>query len=93
MSESVELLTEKSEPKGVIEKYAMAFVAYEYSIMLWQYGYIPLEYKKKAKKCLNQYRWVISYGKTKKIKMVRIALTCLGIENTSKLLGKYMKLR
>ncbi|MBS4829866.1 MAG: glycosyltransferase family 2 protein [Firmicutes bacterium] len=93
LSESVELLTEKSEPKGVIEKYAMAFVAYEYSIMLWQYGYIPLEYKKKAKKCLNQYRWVISYGKTKKIKMVRIALTCLGIENTSKLLGKYMKLR
>ena len=66
VEESADYLTKNKTPKGDIERYAMSFVAYEFSIMIWQYSRIGDDYKDVAIRILNEYSWVLSYGASKK---------------------------
>lgn len=93
VEESVNILTENKTPKGNIERYAMSFVAYEFSIMIWQYSRIGEEFKSEAAKTLNEYSWVLSYGRTKKTHLVRWTMQILGVNTTMRILDIYMRLR
>lgn len=93
VEESINNLTENKSPKGNIERYAMSFVAYEFSIMIWQYSRIGEEFKSGAAKTLNEYSWVLSYGRTKKTHLVRWTMQILGVETTMRMLDIYMRLR
>ena len=93
MEESINILTENKSPKGNIERYAMSFVAYEFSIMIWQYSRIGEEFKSEAAKTLNEYSWVLSYGRTKKTHLVRWTMQILGVNTTMRILDIYMRLR
>ena len=42
---------------------------------------------------LREYRWVLSYGKSAKTRLVRYAVTLLGLEGTARLLDWYMRRR
>lgn len=91
--ESVEKLTYAGEPKGEIECDVLSFAAYEYSIMLWQYNYLEGNDKKTAFEFLKEYRWVLQYGKAKKVKLVNFVLQILGIDGCSRVLDMYMRNR
>ena len=91
--ESVEKLTYVREPKGEIECDVLSFAAYEYSIMLWQYNYLKGNDKKTAFEFLKEYRWVLQYGKAKKVKLVNFVLQILGIDGCSRVLDMYMRNR
>ena len=93
VEESVNILTENKTPKGNIDRYAMSFVAYEFSIMIWQYSRIGEGFKSEAAKTLNEYSWVLSYGRTKKTHLVRRTMQILGVNTTMRLMDIYMKLR
>ena len=66
VEESINILTENKSPKGNIERYAMSFVAYEFSIMIWQYNHVGKENKERALQFLKDYNWTLRYGQTKK---------------------------
>lgn len=91
--ESVEKLTCAKEPKGEIECDVLSFAAYEYSIMLWQYNYLEGNDKKTAFEFLKKYRWILQYGKAKKVKLVNFVLQILGIDGCSRVLDMYMRNR
>lgn len=93
VEESIELLMENKLCKGIVERYAMSFVAYEFSIMIWQYGVIPKENRRAALAFLKSFRWVLEYGGTKKVKLIRVLCQNLGIKNCSAILAFYMNHR
>lgn len=51
------------------------------------------EFKSEAAKTLNEYSWVLSYGRTKKTHLVRWTMQILGVNTTMRILDIYMRLR
>ncbi len=78
---------------GINEQYAMSNVAYEYSILCWQLSKLKKEERRRALLFLKEYKWVLNYGKTKKIKMIRLLSNLCGFVCTSVILNMYMKWR
>lgn len=93
VEESIRDLTENKIPKGNIERYMMSFVAYEFSIMIWQYSRIGEEFKSEADRVLNEYNWVLKYGRTKKTYLVRRMMQILGVKATMRMMDVYVRLR
>ncbi len=71
----------------------LSFAAYEYSILLWHLVCLPKEDRSKAREFLKEYKWILSYGKSSKTKLVKLAAACLGLEGAAKLLDWYMTRR
>ncbi len=71
----------------------MAFVAYEYSMMLYMYSQLSNNDKDKAYKFLKEYKTVLQHGKTKKMNAIRLSCCLLGIRITTSLLDVYMRNR
>ena len=69
---------------------ALSFAAYEYAILLWQMPDMKGSDREKAMELLRQYRWVLKYGRSARMKLVRMAVAALGLKGASKLLGWYM---
>ena len=92
VEESSEKLTNNKKPNGIIEKYAMSFVAYEFSIMIWQYAHLDKENKKEALEFLKKYDWVFSYSNNK-TRIVKVLYKCLGVVLSANVLEFYMKHR
>lgn len=89
--ESLEKACENNKPKGKKEKYALSFVAYEYSILLWHlYRFAGEEYQE-AYKFLKKYKFVLKYGRHKKLKIIKWFARFLGLKTTSKILNIYKK--
>jgi len=83
--------TKDQRPNNEEAECVMSFVAYEYSVLLWKYASLPESLKKDAKAFLSDYKWVIKYGKAKRIIAVRKFLNLFGIEITSKAMEIYYK--
>ena len=80
-------------PKGAIEEFALSFAAYEYSIMLWQYSWFGGDERKKALEALKQYRWLLHYGRSGKLRLVKTVVGLFGFEVAAKILDVYMRHR
>jgi len=76
-----------------VQSCALAFVAYEYSILLWQYSLLPKDAKSEAMQFLRAYRWVLKHGASRKLRVIRKAVSVLGIGGVSRLLAFYMARR
>jgi len=72
---------------------ALSFAAYEYAILLWQMLDMEGDDRKKAYTLLKKHRWVLRYGRSGRTKLVRGAVTVLGLTGTAKLLRWYMARR
>ena len=88
VSESLEKLTVNRHPIDSACKYAMSFVAYEYSIMLWHYSCLKGEERLSF---LRKNRWVLKYAKSRKTRLIGLLVRTLGIKMTAKVLEYYMK--
>ncbi|NLJ70782.1 MAG: glycosyltransferase [Clostridiaceae bacterium] len=93
VKETVGKTCEGIVPKNIICEYALSFAAYEYSIMLWQYSRLDNVDKSKANKFLKEYKWVMKYGRTRKLKTIRVVQNIFGNFITAKILDYYMKYR
>lgn len=87
------LVDEQRKPHTKITGDAMAFVAYEYSILLWEYSRLNAAEKDNAKAFLKDYKWVLSYGASKKTELIQKVVRILGVDLTAKLLDVYMRNR
>lgn len=94
VSNFADSLTDKQRnPYTEIVGYAMAFVAYEYSVLLWEYSRLNAVEKNDAKAFLKNYKWVLNHGASKKVKLIRKIVCILGVDLTAKLLDIYMRNR
>lgn len=93
VSQTIEKTCDGKQPKNAISTYALSFVAYEYSIMLWQYSRLNGDDKRQARGVLQNYQWILQYGRTKKIKMVYMLQKVCGLEMSAKILNIYMSHR
>lgn len=72
---------------------ALSFAAYEYAILLWQQLFLSGEERTRALRFLKEYRWVLQYGRSAKLRLVRLAAAILGIRGAARLLHAYMARR
>lgn len=79
--ESVELLTDENKPKDKECEYAMSFVAYEYSILL--YNYSRMQDETDIWDLIEKNAWVLDYGRTPKIKIINWIRRILGLKLTA----------
>ncbi len=87
---TVQMLTTEQKPNDDVSKSAMSFVAYEYSVILWQYGYLKKAERKDSYRWLKRYVWVLNYSQNRKSKIIRSFVKIFGIGVTVTFLGLYM---
>ncbi len=93
VEDTVHMLTENQKPRDAAAACAMSFAAYEYGILCWHYGALEKAERRNAQSWLKQYAWVMDFGQTSKLKLIRLCVQCIGINATAWLLGKYMAIR
>ena len=81
---------DRTSPEGML---ALSAGAYEYAIRVWDAGKMPREDRDRAWELLKQYRWILAYGQSRKVRFVRLVVSVLGLRNTSRLMDFYQKHR
>ena len=70
-----------------------AYLAYQYSMALPCWGSIPGKQRKEYRREMKRLQYLLGFGKTGKIKLIRTAVALLGAENTGRLLYGYLYVR
>ena len=83
----------KKTAKSKKKKYIFSCLAFQYAVLLPFYGALPKETRKKYKERVQSLRFLLSLGKTNKIRLIRLAVFLLGTDGASKLLYKYVTKR
>lgn len=69
--------------------YINAFLAYEYMVAIFLFGYMDINNKKKIKQEIKSYSWLLRCSQIKKVVAVKNIYRIFGLEITSKLLNIY----
>lgn len=93
LKEATELLTTEHNAFDDAAQSCMSFVAYEYALQIWKLSHIPNENKSEMISRLKEYRWVLKYAGSRKVKMIRLLLTLTGYHLTSAILDKAKSLQ
>ena len=92
IEDSVEMFCTRKQAKNEKAEKLMSFIAYEYAILLWRLNYFKgKEYYGLAYKSLKEYKWVLRYGRSKKVKIIYWILSVLGMKLTSKIISLIKK--
>lgn len=70
-----------------------SFAAYEYAVVLRTYYLLKGNLKSQAKQFFKDYKYILKYGKSKKLVFVRTCISILGIKITSCLMNIWMRIR
>lgn len=92
IEESIEKTTRQKSPINKKCEYALSFVAYEYIQLLIMLDKFKGKNKRRAKRYLIQYNWLLKYGISRRMKIIKKVLDLCGYCITSKLLNIYRKL-
>lgn len=79
--------------KGIANADILPFLAYQYAVFLPFYGAVSHKNRLLYKNRVTNLRFLLKFGKTRKIKLIRLAVTMLGINLTSMLLCQYVMKR
>lgn len=71
-------------------KYILSFLSFQYAVSLPFYGALSKDKRKKYKARIKKLRFLLSKGKTNKIRLIRLAVFLLGTSCASKLLYHYV---
>lgn len=93
VTEVVRRFSEDRKAKDRVGECMLAFAAYEYSILVWQLVFLKEEDRKQARTFLQEYKWILRYGRSSKTKLVKLAVMFLGLDGAAKLLDWYMTRR
>lgn len=77
----------ENDPK---RPYFLSFLAYQYAVCLPFYGALPPKTKAAYTARVKNLRFLLSYGKTRKIRMIRLAVKLIGLRAASRLLYTYV---
>lgn len=80
----------KTHPYG---KYIYSYLAYEYAMIFPFLGAVNRSYRKMFKTKMKKYEYLLNFGKTRKLKIIKRCLKIAGINNTAKILYAYIMLR
>lgn len=86
VTEWADRLTHRKKVNDRISAYAMAFVAYEYAILLWKRVDLEKDAMGKANDFLQEYKWVMRYARNQRIRIIHLTEKLLGLKWTSLLL-------
>ena len=89
----VEEFCPEKKPADSIAESALSFAAYEYSILVWHLLCMTGEDGIRAFDFLQEYRWVLKYGKSKKTKLVYAVVSVLGLRLAARVMDIYMRNR
>lgn len=92
VNESIDYLTQNRIPNDIMSENMMAFVAYEYSILLMLIWDLDRNNRKESFVILSKDSWVLKYAKTKYVKAIYIFSKVFGIRITSMLVKAYKEL-
>lgn len=84
---------EKKEVHEDFRKYLNTFLAYEYAMILHCYGALPRKEHELYSKEIHRCAYLLRYGKSSKLCVIRLVTAFLGVELTSRLLYKYIHQR
>ena len=91
ITESAEKLTVDRQAKDPVSRSVMSFAAYEYCVLLLSYYNIPKADKPAALGKLAEYRWVLRYAKSAKIKAASRVCGVCGMRFTAFLTSVYRR--
>lgn len=91
VSETADRLTTDKKAGDPASGYMMSAAAYEYSLLIWQYSYLPRETKARAMKEMKQYAWVLDFAGHRLVKLVAVASRVAGFRMTSRMLACYKR--
>jgi len=69
-----------------------AFMAFEYMICIYMYSLLPNTERKKQKHRIKKLKWLLGYGHSRKIKLVRLVCSVAGITLTAEMLGIFKRM-
>lgn len=91
IKESINLLSVNRAPIGDKEKYALSFVAYEYSVALVHFCKVT-DRRDEAYQLMEDTKWLKTYLVSKRGKAISLLLSIFGVKTTSKILSyAYLK--
>lgn len=70
-----------------------AFLAYEYAMLLASYGSLPRKEKKRYRHEICRCAYLLRYGKSRKLKLIRLVSQVFGIDLTAQILYVYIRCR
>jgi Glycosyltransferases involved in cell wall biogenesis len=79
------------EDRFKYQKQINSFLAYEYVVAILNYNSLKKSGKAETARKLREYKWILKYGRTMKIKMISIAVRLLGIDNGAKIIALFKK--
>ena len=86
LDESLNLLTENKKAKDETSFYFLNYIAYEYTIMMFFTAQMPKRDQKECCKILKEYKWVFSFAKAKRTRIIGLISKIFGIKITSKII-------
>lgn len=75
------------------KQYILSYLSYEYAMIFPFLGYLNKQDRKCFLKQMHKLKYLLHYGKTKKIKAIKFCVHMLGIEKTALLLNYYVNKR
>lgn len=87
VKDTCEMCLVERKPISTEDRYIMSFAAYELSMLILDYSNCEIEVKKYIKEQFRQYKWVLSFARMKRIKMVKWCIRLFGLGFTSKLIN------
>lgn len=84
--ETVEECCENKTPIDLKRRCCLSFAVYEYLIVLWKSMKFEEEEKQMIYTFLKEYKWIVKYGKSFKMKLLTAFLRLFGLEKTGKLI-------
>lgn len=84
---------EKRKVSMVFRQPLNAFLAYEYSMLLPSYGTLSTKEKKRYRNEVWRCAYLLRYGKSRKLKCIRLASKVFGIDLTAQILYGYIRWR
>lgn len=77
------------KPRTKYQSVLNSFLSYQYMVALYSISRLNKNVSKKYFKEAKEYRWLLKYGGSKKLKLVKMVSMFLGIKNTANLLNYY----
>lgn len=83
---------QRDVPKS-FRQHLNSFLAYEYAMILPFYGALSKKEKETYRYEIHHCAYLLRYGKSRKLKLIRLVVVLLGIELTAKILYEYISFR
>lgn len=68
-------------------------LAYQYAVMLPSYGSLPKVYRKELSADVRKYKYLLSFGESRKLRAIRTVISVFGTECGSRILYEYLRRR